>query len=101
MWSVREKEELNSFDSFLSKLPIEYIPIVTRDESWNGVTERISNQLRGGIKMHNSTPETDKVMLCGNMDFNIEIRDMLIERGWEEGSNRKKGSFLLEKAFVG
>jgi hypothetical protein len=34
------------------------------------------------------------------MDFNIEIRDMLKERGWKEGSNRDKGSFLLEKAFV-
>lgn len=101
MWSVREKEELNSFDSFLSKLPIEYIPIVTRDESWNGVKERISNQLLDGIKMNSSTPETDKVMICGNMDFNLEIRDMLIERGWKEGSNRENGSFLLEKAFVG
>ena len=40
-------------------------------------------------------------MICGNMDFNLEIRDMLIERGWKEGSNRENGSFLLEKAFVG
>ena len=39
-------------------------------------------------------------MICGNMDFNIEIRDMLKERRWIEGSNRENGSFLLEKAFV-
>ena len=100
MWSVREKEELDSFDSFLSSLPIEYIPIVTRDERWDGVTQRISNQIRDGIKLHGRTSDTDKVMICGNMDFNIEIRDMLKERGWKEGSNRDKGSFLLEKAFV-
>ena len=39
-------------------------------------------------------------MLCGNMDFNIEIRDILLSLGWKEGSNRENGSFLLEKAFV-
>jgi hypothetical protein len=39
-------------------------------------------------------------MLCGNMEFNIEIRDEMLLRGWKEGSNREKGSFLLEKAFV-
>jgi len=100
MWSVREKEELDSFHDFLSDLPIEYIPIVTRDENWNGVTQRITTQIKDGIKLGDRTPDTDKVMICGNMDFNVEIRDMLLERGWKEGSNRENGSFLLEKAFV-
>ena len=31
----------------------------------------------------------------------VEIRDMLMERNWIEGSNRENGSLLLEKAFVG
>jgi hypothetical protein len=34
------------------------------------------------------------------MEFNIEIRDEMLSRGWKEGSNRENGSFLLEKAFV-
>jgi len=34
------------------------------------------------------------------MDFNVEIRDILLSLGWKEGSNRENGSFLLEKAFV-
>lgn len=101
LWSVREKEELDSFDSFLSDNNIDYTPIVTRDESWKKETRRITDLIKEGVILKNSTPETDKVMLCGNMDFNIEIRDMLKERGWVEGSNREKGSFLLEKAFVG
>jgi len=40
-------------------------------------------------------------MVCGNMDFNKEIKTILEKNGWEEGSNREKGSFVLEKAFVG
>ena len=51
--------------------------------------------------MSDSNPKTDKVMLCGNMDFNKEIKAMLEERGYEEGSNRETGSYVLEKAFVG
>jgi ferredoxin--NADP+ reductase len=101
MWSVREQKELEAFDEFLSGLQIDYVPIVTRDENWNGVSQRITTQIKDGIKLGSRTPDTDKVMICGNMDFNIEIRDMLKERGWIEGSNRQNGSLVLEKAFVG
>lgn len=101
VWSVREKSEIKSFDSFLKALPIYYTPIVTRDNSWKGISTRITQLIKDNEILGDSTSETDKVMICGNMDFNIEIRDMLKERGWVEGSNREKGSFLLEKAFVG
>lgn len=101
LWSVREQSEIEAFDSFLKDVPIDYIPIVTRDEAWEGETSRITSLIHRGKILKDAKPETDKVMLCGNMDFNVEIRDMLFELGWKEGSNRKKGSFLLEKAFVG
>jgi ferredoxin--NADP+ reductase len=100
LWSVRIKEEILAFDSFLKSLPIDYTPIVTRDENWEGETRRISNLIKDGVILKDVTPETDKVMLCGNMEFNIEIRDEMLSRGWKEGSNRENGSFLLEKAFV-
>lgn len=100
LWSVREKEEIDAFDYFLSDNMINYTPIVTRDERWKKETRRITDLIREGVILKDKTPQTDKVMICGNMDFNVEIRDMLKERGWIEGSNRQKGSFLLEKAFV-
>ncbi len=100
LWSVRKIEEIEAFDEFLSSLNIDYIPIVTRDERWEGETDRITTLINEGKILNPSTPETDKVMLCGNMDFNVEIRDTLVNRGWKEGSNRENGSFLLEKAFV-
>ena len=101
VWSVRERDELNAFHDWLESIDIDYIPIVTRDESWEGESQRITTLIKEGKIMGESTPETDKVMLCGNMDFNIEIRDMLKDRNWTEGSNRENGSLLLEKAFVG
>ena len=101
LWSVREHAEIKAFDSWLSALDIDYIPIVTRDESWEGETARITTLIQRGDILKGAKPETDKVMLCGNMDFNVEIRDILTSLGWTEGSNRENGSFLLEKAFVG
>ena len=100
LWSVREEGEIKAFDSFLKDLPIDYIPIVTRDENWEGETARITTLIQRGDILNGAKPSTDKVMLCGNMDFNVEIRDILTSLGWIEGSNREQGSFLLEKAFV-
>ena len=100
LWSVRERGEIEAFHSFLSDLPIEYTPIVTRDESWEGETARITTLIQRGDILKGAKPETDKVMLCGNMEFNVQIRDILVQLGWKEGSNRENGSFLLEKAFV-
>jgi ferredoxin--NADP+ reductase len=101
VWSVREMEELNAFDSWLRSLNIDYIPIVTRDDRWKGIDIRITHLIDKGIIMKDSIPEMEKVMLCGNMEFNKEIKAMLDNRGWKEGSNRVNGSYLLEKAFVG
>ena len=101
VWSVRVKEELDAFHEFLDDIDIDYIPIVTRDESWQGVNERMTTLIREGILMDEATPDNDKVMVCGNMDFNKEIKEILEAKGWIEGSNRENGSFVLEKAFVG
>jgi ferredoxin--NADP+ reductase len=57
--------------------------------------------IENGTIMSDATPDTDKVMLCGNMDFNVEIRDMLKSRDWVQGSRKTPGSFVLERAFVG
>jgi ferredoxin/flavodoxin---NADP+ reductase len=101
VWSVREKEELDAFDEWLNSIGIDYIPIVTRDKRWEGETRRITTLIESGNVIPNLNPDNDKVMLCGNMDFNKEIMAMLEERSYTEGSSREAGSFVLEKAFVG
>ena len=101
IWSVREQEELNAFHDWLSAINIDYIPIVTRDERWEGIDVRITTLIEKGIIMGDAIPVNDKVMVCGNMEFNKEIKEILEAKGWKEGGNREKGSFVLEKAFVG
>ena len=101
IWSVRVKEELDAFHEFLSDIDIDYIPIVTRDETWEGIDVRMSSLIEKGVLMADAIPVKDKVMLCGSMDFNKQMMSILEERGWEEGSNRENGSYVVEKAFVG
>jgi len=82
---------------------------VTRERPQPGVqrgriTERIGdgslfNTL--GIDQDWFDIKRDRIMICGNMDFNDESREMLEAKGWEHGTMRSPGHFIQEKAFVG
>lgn len=101
VWSVRETAELNAYREFFEDKDCEFVPVVTRDNNWQGETERITDLIRSRKIMSNSKPEKDKVMLCGNYDFNVEIKSILEEHGWLEGNTKQAGSFVVEKAFIG
>ena len=83
---------------------LKYYPTTTRELSeYQG---RITNLIESGkvfkdLGIDELNPETDRVMLCGSMDFNTDVRKILEERGFEEGANSKPATFVLEKAFVG
>lgn len=70
-----------------------YKPIIT------GLGDhRITTQLEEGtIKIDHSK---DKIMLCGNLEFNEQVSSWCISKGMTEGSLREPGSFVIEKAFV-
>ena len=40
-------------------------------------------------------------MLCGSLDFNNELKNLLMEKGFNEGATNRPSTFVLEKAFVG
>ena len=44
--------------------------------------------------------ETDRAMICGNLAFNLELKEMLEEYGLEEGANSKPAQYVVEKAFL-
>ena len=44
--------------------------------------------------------EDDRVMACGNLQFNYDVVDWCKEMGMSEGSNRERGQYVIEKAFV-
>lgn len=99
VWSVREQAELISYHSFLQDLDIEYLPIVTQDPEWLFENKRITKLMENGMLM-NDNPESNKVMICGSMPFNNDVKDMLTSAGWQEGNRRTAGTFVQEKAFV-
>ena len=99
-WSVRSQQDLAAYDAFLKESYVQYIPIVTRDPAYTGETKRITQLITDGVILTNSTPQQNKVMLCGSMPFNKDVKDLLISRGWQEGTRKAASTFVQEKAFV-
>jgi len=107
-WTTRTHEEQEAYAPILETGIHEctYIPTFTQESPLNyeGLIQkyqgRITNLIKDGTVFSEATPENDKVMLCGSMEFNLEMKEYLEERGWEEGSRKSIGTFVLEKAFV-
>jgi ferredoxin--NADP+ reductase len=97
-WTVPYAKDLRSYNNFLEECDIEYLPTVTREEFKN--PGRITKYIDAGM-WDDITPKNDKVMICGSMEFNLEMKKRLEEKGFEEGNKRTAGTFTLEKAFVG
>jgi ferredoxin/flavodoxin---NADP+ reductase len=107
MWSVRHQADLEAYQEYLSRnSSIRFMPIVTQDSSYAGFTSRMQSYITDP-KSHglSLTPEldstADRIMLCGSMGFNEDMRELLEGKGFTEGSMREPGSYVLEKAFVG
>ncbi len=82
---------------------IRYYPTTTREESPK--MGRITDLLRSGevfadLGIDPIRPETDRAMICGNLAFNLELKDMLEEYGLREGANSNPQEYVVEKAFL-
>lgn len=72
---------------------LNYIPIITG----NG-DPRITTQLQTG--QLGVDVDQDKIMVCGNIEFNHDIAAWCQQAGMKEGSIREPGQFVVERAFV-
>ncbi|PJE28346.1 Ferredoxin--NADP reductase [Pseudooceanicola marinus] len=82
---------------------IRYYPTTTREESPK--MGRITDLMRKGevfedLGIKPINPEDDRAMVCGNLAFNLEIKEMLEDYGLEEGANSDPKQYVVEKAFV-
>jgi ferredoxin--NADP+ reductase len=80
-----------------------YYPSVTREPfvHQGRITDLIaSGQLFSDIGLPPLDPARDRLMLCGGPSVLVDLKAMLLERGYEEGSVAKPGDFVLERAFV-
>ena len=101
--ALKDDELLNEVigDGFWKK--IKYYPTTTREASPK--MGRITDLMRSGeayddLGVAPLSPETDRAMICGNLAFNLELKEMLEEYGLEEGANSKPAQYVVEKAFL-
>ena len=102
-WLVEETKK----DPLIGELATEqlrYYPTTTREESpkMGRITTLIENgTLYKDLDIPPLSPETDRVMICGSMGLNTDVKALLEAAGLEEGANSKPATYVLEKAFVG
>ena len=75
----------------------------TREYSENQgrITDLILNKtIFNNLKIEEIT-SNDRVMLCGSMGLNNDLKDILSNLKLNEGANNNPAEFVLEKAFVG
>jgi len=80
-----------------------YYPTVTREPfaTRGRITDLIaSGQLFADIGLPPLDPARDRLMLCGGPSVLADLKALLLERGYEEGSVASPGDFVLERAFV-
>ena len=82
---------------------LKYYPTTTREESPK--MGRITDLIRSGeafadLGVEPISPERDRAMICGNLAFNLELKEMLEEFGLEEGANSNPRHYVVEKAFL-
>lgn len=100
---IRSDEMLEELigEGFHQKL--RYYPTTTRETSPK--MGRITDLMRKGevfadLGVAPLSPETDRAMVCGNLAFNLEIKQMLEDYGLREGANSDPKEYVVEKAFL-
>ena len=111
---VRELKEL-AFDEYLNNLnedetykeitqgKFKYYPTVTREEFKNKgrVTDALySGNVQKVLGLEEFDKEKDRVMICGSMEMNLELKEYFEGLGLVEGTMKEPGEYVLEKAFV-
>jgi ferredoxin--NADP+ reductase len=113
--TVREVADLNyrellsgalAEDEFLGELiapKLKYYPTVTREpfQTQGRITDLIaSGQLFRDLGTPPFDKAVDRVMLCGGPSVLADLKQQLLDLGYEEGSIASPGDFVLERAFV-
>jgi len=101
VWSVSHKADLQAYDAFLGDdefVDILYYPIVTKEPWYDN--DRITSVIEKDNIMKYIAPDNARVMVCGNMSFNEDMKTILEGRGFIEGNRNDPGTYVLERAFV-
>ena len=102
--ALKTDELLNEVigDGFWKK--IKYYPTTTREDSPK--MGRITDLMRSGeaftdLGVPALSPETDRAMICGNLAFNLELKEMLESYGLNEGGQFQSAAICRGKGVSG
>ncbi len=82
---------------------LRYYPTVTREpfRTEGRITDLIaSGRFFEDLGLPSFDPAEDRVMLCGGPSVLTDLKQQLVDLGYEEGSISSPGDFVLERAFV-
>lgn len=96
-WTTRLHVEQDCYRDFLNEMPIKYISTVTQEPA--ELHGRIQKFMEDGtVKIDN--PAEQRIMLCGSIDFNNDLKEHFNSLGFSEGNKKTQGTFVQERAFV-
>ena len=98
VWTTRRVAEQSCFKEFISKTACNFYASTTRESS--ELEGRVQFLIENKLILHNASPSNDKIMICGSLDFNNEMKQYFNSKGWEEGNKKTAGTFVQERAFV-
>jgi ferredoxin--NADP+ reductase len=98
VWTTRQVAEQACFKEFISKTACNFYASTTRESS--ELEGRVQFLIENKLILHNASPSNDKIMICGSLDFNNEMKQYFNGKGWEEGNKKTAGTFVQERAFV-
>ncbi len=96
----------NEYFGDLVKEKLIYYPTVTREKfSTPAHQQRITTLLVQGILtetigLPELTPNTDRVMLCGNQAMLDDTMLILANKGFKKATSREQGDYVIEQAFL-
>ena len=87
----------------LVRTQLKYYPTVTREPfPYQGRLTDLttSHKLTDDLGLPPLNPEEDRVMLCGSPGLLADMRAILANMGFSEGSTTTPGDYVIERAFV-
>jgi ferredoxin--NADP+ reductase len=87
----------------LVRAQLKYYPTVTREpfEHQGRLTDLATNhKLTDDLGLPPLDPKEDRVMLCGSPGLLTDMRAILNNMGFSEGSTTSPGDYVIERAFV-
>ena len=96
-WTTRLHAEQDCYRDFLNEMPIEYISTVTQEPA--ELHGRIQKFMEDGT-LTIDNPAEQRIMLCGSIEFNNDLKEHFNSLGFDEGNKKTQGTFVQERAFV-